>query len=181
VKLEIPTSIDPVGRVTVSTAAGKLYSEEHQMPFPSPHEIKVPAGVSEDEIEVVFVGIGNNNKPSGEPVIVKKASNHAEKAAAEKAAAEKAAAEKAAAEKAKMEAEEAAAKEAAEKAVVHYEVPDTTVSVESPPQFAADITDEMKAIVEENKAIVEENKAADEPVKTSAPTQDPSHPRTRSH
>ena len=105
-KIEVPTTADPSGRLVVSTPDAVLAECESMMPFESPYEVALPEGVHEEHVEVTFVGLGNNGQPTGNPVVIKHRAHKHDPHAAEKAAA-KAEAEKAASEAAAAEAEAA--------------------------------------------------------------------------
>lgn len=87
-KIEVPTTADPSGRLVVSTPDAVLAECESMMPFESPYEVALPEGVHEEHVEVTFVGLGNNGQPTGDPVVIKHRAHKHDPHAAEKAAAE---------------------------------------------------------------------------------------------
>jgi len=69
--IHIEPTAEQLGRLTVRTRNAVLFEADSVQPFSTPHEIVLPEGVAEGDVEVTFVGISTGNQPVGAASVIK--------------------------------------------------------------------------------------------------------------
>ena len=69
--IHIEPTAEQLGRLTVRTRNAVLFEADSVQPFSTPHEIVLPEGVAEGDVEVTFVGLSTGNQPVGAASVIK--------------------------------------------------------------------------------------------------------------
>lgn len=70
-RVNVPQTNSPVTRILATLPSGNTDKYDSTTSATAPIDIVLPDGVSEDQVELSYVGVGNNGKPVGEPILMK--------------------------------------------------------------------------------------------------------------
>jgi len=69
--IHIEPTAEQLGRLTVRTRNAVLFEADSVQPISTPHEIVLPEGVAEGDVEVTLVGLSTGNQPVGAASVIK--------------------------------------------------------------------------------------------------------------